>query len=89
MSIHENGYVYIRRHQSYDVYNACKFGITTNIPERDQQYATGEIKRGYFSNVIEMPVKDTRTFEKLFGKYCKSSNFSLLNVKEESLYYLN
>lgn len=71
----QEGYIYIRRHESYDMHNACKFGITNNIPERDQQYATGEIRRGYFSNVIEMNIKDTRIFEKLFQNFCKSLNY--------------
>ena len=40
------GYIYIRNHPSYHDLNACKLGKTTNIPDRDTQYATGEIKRG-------------------------------------------
>lgn len=46
------GYIYIRNHSSYDIYDACKIGKTNNIPERDMQYATGEIKRGYFEMVL-------------------------------------
>ncbi len=46
-----NEYIYIRNHPSYDYNNACK---TNNIPERDTQYATGEIKIGYFEEVIEV-----------------------------------
>jgi hypothetical protein len=40
-----NGYIYVRNHPSYE--DACKMGKSNNIPERDTQYATGEIKRGY------------------------------------------
>ncbi len=47
-----NGYIYVRSHSSYDVHNAYKLGKTTNIYERDAQYATGEIKRGYFKAVF-------------------------------------
>ena len=50
------GYIYIRNHLSYNEYDACKMGKTTNIPERDMQYATGEIKRGYFELVIQVPI---------------------------------
>jgi len=46
------GYIYIRCHVSYE--NACKMGKTFNIPERDNQYATSEIKRGYFELVLEV-----------------------------------
>jgi len=49
-----NGYIYIRSHSSYDNENALKLGETNNIPDRDTQYATGEIKRGYFKKVIEI-----------------------------------
>jgi hypothetical protein len=54
-----NGYIYVRNHPSYDVDDACKMGKATNIPERDTQYATGEIKRGYFEAVFEVPISDT------------------------------
>ena len=47
------GYVYIRQHTSYE--DACKLGKTNNIPDRDSQYATGEIKRGVFETVFKVP----------------------------------
>jgi hypothetical protein len=50
----QNGYIYIRNHSSYDEYNACKMGKTNNIPDRDSQYVTGEIKRGNFDVVFEV-----------------------------------
>ena len=50
-----NGYIYVRNHPSYDVNDACKMGKANNIPERDTQYATGEIKRGNFIAVFEVP----------------------------------
>ena len=52
-----NGYNYIRNHPSYDVNDVCKMGKVNNIPERDTQYATGEIKRGYFEAVFEVSIK--------------------------------
>jgi|688.fasta_scaffold17596_13 superfamily II DNA or RNA helicase len=48
------GYIYVRTHYSYEVYNACKLGKASNIPERDSQYATGEIVRGCFEVVFEL-----------------------------------
>jgi len=49
------GYIYVRNHTSYDIEGLCKMGKAKNIPERDTQYATGEIKRGYFEAVYEVP----------------------------------
>lgn len=54
MSDTSKGYIYVRFHESYDLYNACKLGKTNNIPERDNQYSTGEIKRGMFKFVYEV-----------------------------------
>jgi hypothetical protein len=64
-----NGYIYVRNHPSYDIYDACKMGKTINIPERDTQYATGEIKRGYFETIFEVPIKKWE----LLNAYCKMS----------------
>ena len=50
------GYLYIRVHPSYDKYDGCKMGITQNIPDRDNTYLTGEITRGYFKDVYEIPI---------------------------------
>ena len=74
-----NGYIYVRNHQSYDVYDACKMGKTNNIPERDTQYATGEIKRGYFEAVFEVPIEEMGRDERLL-----QNEFSELNVKYDA-----
>ena len=58
------GYIYIRRHESYEFYNACKLGKTENIPERNSSYITGEIKRGYFEYVFEIFNNDVEYIEK-------------------------
>ena len=47
-----NGYIYVRYHNAYE--NACKLGKASNIPERDSQYATGELKRGFFKLVFKI-----------------------------------
>jgi superfamily II DNA or RNA helicase len=59
------GYIYIRNHLSYDIYNVCKVGKTSNIPERDEQYATSEIKRGYFESVFEVQKEKMGFIERL------------------------
>lgn len=74
-----NGYIYIRNHLSYDIEAACKIGKTSNIPERDIQYATGEIKRGYFEAVFEVPIKKMDIIEKLIHY-----EFRELNIKYDA-----
>ena len=71
----QNAYIYIRDHPSYDKYAGCKLGKTTNIPDRDTQYATGEIKRGNFELVIEMPKEVIGIVEKLL-----QNNFNSLGL---------
>jgi superfamily II DNA or RNA helicase len=73
---YNNGYIYVRNHLSYDVYDACKMGKANNIPERDVQYATGEIKRGYFEVIFEVPIKKMGIIERLL-----QNEFRKLNVK--------
>ena len=81
-----NGYIYFRRHPSYDADDACKMGKTNNIPERDTQYATGEIQRGYFEAVFEVPIEkmgiflDTKVFLILAFKIV-ASNLGLVPIK--------
>lgn len=70
------GYIYIRSHPAYDAHDACKMGKTESIPERDTQYATGEIERGKFEPVFEGPIKQMGMIENLL-----KSKFSHLNVK--------
>ena len=71
------GYIYFRIHPSYDIHNACKMGKTQNIPERDASYATGEITRGYFELVFEVP------FEKMgWVERALQQDFNELNIKE-------
>ena len=60
------GYIYIRFHPSYE--NACKLGKASNIIERDSQYATGELRRGKFEAVFEIPLNDMGDLELLLQK---------------------
>ena len=60
----QRGYIYIRTHPSYDIENACKVGKTKNIPERENTYATGEIRRGKFSSVFEVPFENMDEIER-------------------------
>ena len=47
-------YIYVREHESYEKYNACKIGYTTSLAERDNTYSTNEILRGKFTLVIRI-----------------------------------
>ena len=76
---HTNGYIYVRNHPSYDGDDACKLGKTNNIPERDTQYATGEIKRGYFESVFEVGIEKVGFVERLL-----QNQFRELNVKYDA-----
>ena len=60
----QHGYIYIRTHSSYDIENACKVGKTKNIPERENIYATGEIRKGKFSTVFEVPFENMDEIER-------------------------
>jgi len=74
-----NGYIYVRNHPSYDVDDACKMGKSDNIPDRDSQYAIGEIKRGYFEVVFEVPIEKLGNVERLL-----QNEFRKLNVKYDA-----
>lgn len=65
-------YIYIREHESYNLHNACKLGKTSNLPDRDSQYVTGEIKRGYFS--IAFKVHNADAIEKKLHEEFKEIN---------------
>jgi superfamily II DNA or RNA helicase len=54
-------------------------GKANNIPERDTQYATGEIKRGYFEAVFEIPIEKMGIVERLL-----QNEFRELNVKYDA-----
>ena len=79
MNFNTVGYIYIRNHSSYDDDNACKMGKANNIPERDTQYATGEIKRGYFEAVFEVPIEKMGIVERLL-----QNEFHELNIKYDA-----
>ena len=70
------GYIYIRIHSSYDLENACKLGKASNIPERDSTYATGELRRGHFEIVFQVPYYLMDTLERKIQK-----EFTHLNIK--------
>jgi superfamily II DNA or RNA helicase len=77
IKMNSNGYIYVRNHPSYD--DACKMGKANNIPERDTQYATGELKRGYFELVFKVPIEKMGIVERLL-----QNEFRELNIKYDA-----
>lgn len=53
----KTGQLYVREHEAFDIYDACKLGITQNISNRETTYITSEIRRGEFSHVFEVPLE--------------------------------
>ena len=72
------GYLYIRINELYQKYNSCKFGITECIINRDGVYTTGEIKRGYFELVVQIPHDKMKILEKLLQNYFKSLDLHII-----------
>lgn len=70
------GFIYIRQHPSYShiSYKCCKLGKATNYVDRDSTYATGEIVRGIFTNIYEVPIEKMDTIEKLAHMAFKEYN---------------
>jgi superfamily II DNA or RNA helicase len=70
----QNEYIYIRTHPSYDLHDCCKLGKALNIPDRDSQYATGEIVRGCFIIVYEICSLRASIVERLLQDEFKQYN---------------
>ena len=73
------GFLYIRCSKTYDLYNACKLGIASNIPDRDSVYSTGEIEHGFFELVFEVKKGQMRIIENLL-----KIEFNKFNIKYDS-----
>jgi len=73
------GFLYIRCSKTYDLYNACKLGIASNIPDRDSVYSTGEIEHGFFELVFEVKKIQMRIIENLL-----KIEFNKFNIKYDS-----
>jgi superfamily II DNA or RNA helicase len=71
------GYVYVRENETTKMHNAVKIGKTTHVVNRGSQYHTYEICPGKFIKVIEVPLKQLDTIEKMIKQY-----FSRLNVNK-------
>jgi hypothetical protein len=64
-------YIYIRDNEWYKQHNVYKIGITTSIKDRNSTYITGEIIRGEFIKIYELPDRNEeqlKIIDKLFKK---------------------
>ena len=57
------GYIYLRDNAWYKSENTIKLGIASNTKERDGTYVTGEIIRGEFIKVFEVPHDKMRVID--------------------------
>lgn len=69
------GYIYLREHESYDIYNCYKLGKTVNIPERENTYITGEIKKGNFIMILKVKINEVDLIEQKLKNYFIKINF--------------
>jgi len=95
-----NGFIYVRLHEYYKNDKICKLGKTKNIINRDDDYATGEYKRGYFELVVEIlnnQIFNDTFVEKLLQRYFKNyhtkinggSEFYYNEIMEEIVPFLS
>jgi predicted helicase len=78
------GYIYVRCHESYDIYNACKMGKASNMVDRDSGYLTYEIKDGNYEIIIS--VKNEHIIEKLLQGYFNSQGLNIYNGRGTEYY---
>lgn len=62
-------YLYVRDNEYYRSKNILKIGITTSIPNRNDQYITYEHERGKFIFIIEIPFDQMHMIDKLLKNY--------------------
>lgn len=66
------GYIYLRTNETYETHKLYKLGYTSSIPDRDNQYKTGEVYKGKFLLVIK--IAQVILIEKLLKNYFKPLN---------------
>ena len=71
------GYIYIRTNEYWDIYDACKLGKTVNIPDRENNYITSELKRGTYEMVLEVNLILLDDIEDQLQIYFNDLNFHI------------
>lgn len=68
------GFIYFRDNAWYRIENVIKMGITEFTKDRSNTYITGEVERGEYLCVIEIPLDKMRFIDKCLKNYFKSYN---------------
>jgi superfamily II DNA or RNA helicase len=66
------GTIYIRDNAWYKMENVIKMGIATFAKDRSNTYITGEVERGEYICVIEIPLDKMKIIDKCLKHYFKS-----------------
>ena len=68
------GNIYLRDNVWYQQENVIKMGIASFVKDRDNTYITGEVERGEYIYVIEIPLDKMKSIDKCLKNYFKSYN---------------
>lgn len=71
---YKKGSIYLRDNPWFKSENVIKMGIATFIGDREGPYLTGEVERGQFIMVIEIPYEKMRIIDNLLKHYFKKYN---------------
>lgn len=66
------GTIYLRDNSWYKMENVIKMGIATFAKDRSNTYITGEVERGEYICVIEIPLEKMKVIDKCLKHYFKS-----------------
>jgi superfamily II DNA or RNA helicase len=70
----ETGTIYLRDNAWYKMENVIKMGIASFAKDRNNTYITGEVERGEYICVIEIPLDKMKILDKVFKSYFKEYN---------------
>ena len=68
------GTIYFRDNAWYKMENVIKMGIASFAKDRSSTYITGEVERGHYVCVIEIPLDKMRVIDKCLKNYFKEYN---------------
>ena len=66
------GTIYLRDNAWYKMENVIKMGISSTVKSRNTAYITGEIERGEYILIVEIPLDKMRILDKCLKTYFKS-----------------
>jgi len=75
--MNQKGTIYLRNNDWYKIKNVLKMGISSFAKDRNNTYITGEVTRGEYIYVIEIPLDKMILLDK-----CLKSYFKELNIYE-------